>query len=352
MRDLKIVLTACGCPGASTLLRMLKANHGERKVEIIGTDMDKEAIGRFLADKFYQVPAGSSPDYIPAMMHILEKEKPDILFPESSFEVYHLARAKKELESTGTKILVSDPEPILLANNKLAMYDILRSQTSLALPAYYPAKTFDEFMVALDKLGYPEKPIVFKPQIGKGSRGVRIIDPKVNRKDQLLNYKPTSKYMSLEEFEGIFREEDEFPKLLVMDFLEGGEVTTDTIAFRGEELFTTVKTVEQARWGVIVRGELIRRPDLVQQTREILQAIPLSYCNNLQFIGDKLIEINPRVSSFIYQENLIMPYLVVKFILGELSKDDLRALTKKIDYGRRMVRYMDQIFHKNLERVL
>jgi len=47
-----------------------------------------------------------------------------------------------------------------------------------------------------------------------------------------------------------------------------------------------------------------------------------------------------------------MPYLVVKFILGELSKDDLRALTKKIDYGRRMVRYMDQIFHKNLERVL
>ncbi len=46
MNKIKILLTACGCPGASTLIRMLK-NNGERPVEIIGTDMDKEAIGRF-----------------------------------------------------------------------------------------------------------------------------------------------------------------------------------------------------------------------------------------------------------------------------------------------------------------
>jgi len=352
MRDLKIVLTACGCPGASTLLRMLKANHGERRIEIIGTDMDNEAVGRFLADKFYQVPAGSSEEYIPTMLSILEKEQPDVLFPESSFEVYHLALSKKELESTGTKVLVSDPEPIRLANNKLAMYDILRQKTSLKLPAYYPAESLDEFLAALDKLGYPDKPVIFKPQIGKGSRGVRILDPKISRKDQLLHYKPTSKYMSLKEFETIFREEASFPKFIVMEYLQGGEVTTDTIAFQGEELFTTVKTVEQARWGVIVRGELIRRPDLVEQTRAILKAIPLSYCNNIQFIGDQLIEINPRVSSFIYQENLVAPYLAVKFILGEISKEELRALSAHIDYGRRMVRYMDQLFHKDLQRVL
>jgi len=87
LRDLKIVVTACGCPGASTLIRMLKANHGERKIKIIGTDMDKEPIGGFLVDKFYNVPIGSSEDYIPTMLDILEREKPDVLFPESSFEV-------------------------------------------------------------------------------------------------------------------------------------------------------------------------------------------------------------------------------------------------------------------------
>ena len=352
MKDLKIVVTACGCPGASTLLRMLKQNHGERNIEIIGTDMDKEAIGRFIVDKFYQVPAGSSEDYIPKMIEILEKEKPDVLFPESSFEVHHLALAKKELEATGTKVMVSDPNPIRVSNNKLEMYEILKKETDLELPGYFPAYSLDEFHKVIEKLGYPEKPVLFKPQIGKGSRGVRIIDPKVNRKDQLLNYKPTSKYMSLEEFNTIFEQEKEFPPLLVMEFLKGGEITTDSISINGEELFTTVKTVEQARWGVIVRGELIKRPDLVDQTRKILKAIPLSYCNNIQFIDNKLIEINPRVSSFIYQEDAIAPYIAVKFLLGEITKDDVKAYSEKIDYGRRMVRYMDQVFHRDYKKVL
>jgi carbamoyl-phosphate synthase large subunit len=352
MKDLKIVVTACGCPGASTLIKMLKQNHHERKIKIIGTDMDKEAIGRFLSDSFYQVPPGNSEDYIATLIDILEKEKPDVLFPESSNEVYYLAQSKKELESTGTKILVSEPEPIRIANNKLEMYYKLQKETDITLPDFYPAESLDGFLAVIEKLGYPEKPVIFKPQIGKGSRGVRIIDPTVNRKDQLLKYKPNSKFMSLESFTQIFSEEKEFPKLLVMEFLKGNEKTTDSISLDGEELLTTVKTVEQARWGVIVRGELVKNPELVTQTQKILKAIPLSYCNNIQFIGNKLIEINPRVSTFLYQKNLIAPYIAVKLLLGEISKEEVRAYRKKIDFGLRMVRYMDQIFHKNHVRLL
>jgi carbamoyl-phosphate synthase large subunit len=151
--------------------------------------------------------------------------------------------------------------------------------------------------------------------------------------------------MSLDEFEEIFRDEEHFPDFLVMEYLEGQEYTTDSICLEGEELLTTVKTVEQARWGVIVRGELVDRPDLVDQTRQILRVIPLSYCVNIQFIGDKLIEINPRVSSFIYQQDLIAPYLAIKLALGEINQDDLREYRDKIEIGRRMVRYMDQVFH-------
>ena len=94
---LKIILTACGCPGASTLIRMLKQN-GERDIEIIGTDMNPEAVGRYLCDGFHKVPSGTSSEYIPAMMDIVEKEKPDIIFPESSNEVLSLARSKKSFE--------------------------------------------------------------------------------------------------------------------------------------------------------------------------------------------------------------------------------------------------------------
>jgi len=57
-----------------------------------------------------------------------------------------------------------------------------------------------------------------------------------------------------------------------------------------------------------------------------------------------LIEINPRVSSFIYQPDLIQPYLAIKLALGEIGEAELQARQNDIAVGRRMIRYMDQLF--------
>ena len=71
LQPIKIILTACGCPGASTLIRNLKIN-GEREVKIIGVDMDPEAIGRFLTDGFYTVPPANQKDeYIKRMINLV-----------------------------------------------------------------------------------------------------------------------------------------------------------------------------------------------------------------------------------------------------------------------------------------
>jgi len=330
---------------------MLKEN-GERPVTIIGTDMDAEAAGRYLTDGFYQVPPGHSDEYVPKLLEIVKKEEPDVLFPESSFEVYPLALNKNRFEALGTQVLVSDPEPIKIANDKLLMYNTLQKKTDIPLPKYYSAESLSEFHRVIEKLGFPDAPVVFKPHVGKGSRGVRILDPRMDRKRQLMEEKPTSKFISLQEFDSIFENVEDFPDLLVMEWLEGMEITSDALTKNGRELLTTVKTVEQARWGVIVRGELVERPDLVEQTRAILKAIPLSYCVNLQFIADRLIEINPRVSTFIYQKDLIAPYLAVKLALGELTEEEVKKYQTRIDYGRRMIRYMDQLFHKGGMHVL
>ena len=351
LRPLKIILTACGCPGASTLIRMLKQN-GERSIQIIGTDIDPEAIGRFFCDGFYKVPPGTSDGFIPELLNIVRKEKPDLIFPESSNEVLAFAKAREDFESHSTKVLVSEPDSIEISNNKHMMYETVLKKTNITLPKFFPVYSLDEFLDAAAKLDYPERPIVFKPHVGKGSRGVRIIDPHADRKSQLLYEKPNNKFMSMDEFIEIFRHSDKFPNLLVMEFLDGIEKTTDSLSLNGKELLTTVKTVEQARWGVIVRGELIRDEGLIDQTKAIIKAIKLSYCTNIQFIADKLIEINPRVSTFLYQDNLIAPYLAIKLALGEISEEEVSDHITKIDYGRRMVRYMDQIFHKDLERVL
>jgi carbamoyl-phosphate synthase large subunit len=348
--NLKIILTACGCPGASTLIRMLQ-KVPDRDVTIVGTDMDKEAVGRFLVDEFYQVPHGQSDEYIPEMMSIVKTEEPDILFPESTFEVHSLAKHREKFEALGTEVIVSSPEAIQTANNKFEMYEAISAQTDVDLPEYSLVHTHKGFRAAAEELGYPDEPIVFKPPVGKGSRGVRIIDPDVNRRELLLEEKPNSLYIDMDEFEQIFAD-GPFPELLVMEYVDGEEETADSLCLQGKELLTSFKTVEDARWGVIVRGELVERPELLIRTRKILEAIPLSYCVNLQFINGKLIEINPRVSTFIYQQDFLQAYLAIQLALDEASKEDVRNYRDDIDYGRRMVRYMDQVFHKDGNRLL
>ena len=52
---------------------------------------------------------------------------------------------------------------------------------------------------AARELGYPERPVCFKPVFSSGSRGFRILDPTVDRAHQLLNERPGSVAMRLEE---------------------------------------------------------------------------------------------------------------------------------------------------------
>lgn len=349
MKDLKVIVTACGCPGASTLIKSLK-NIQNRKISIIGTDMDPDAIGRFFADKFYQVPPAIDPEYISTIQDICSTEQIDVILPESSSQVEKFAFAKPSFEALGVKVLVSDPEPIKLANNKFQMYEKLRKNTHLPLPHYFWPKNLDEFIQYAEELGYPKQPICFKPHEAKGSRGFRILDSTINRRNLLLNYKPSSRYMTLEEFITIFESESDFPEFILMEFIPGMEMTSDCLCLNGESLLTSVKSVEQARWGVIVKGELLDEPQIIHQTSVILNQIPLSYNINLQFIKPPnniplLIEINPRVSTFIYQTDFIQPYLSIKLALGEETPESIRTYQDKIAIGRRMVRYMDQVFY-------
>ena len=44
---------------------------------------------------------------------------------------------------------------------------------------------------------------------------------------------------------------------------------------------------------------------------------------NVQFIGEHLLEINPRISTIVYQDDLNLPYLAVRHAVGELDEEQL-----------------------------
>ena len=64
---------------------------------------------------------------------------------------------------------------------------------------------------------------------------------------------------------------------------------------------------------------------------------------NVQFIDGRLLEVNPRISTIVYQEDLNLPYLALRLALGELSEDDIATLAPRVRTTRRAVRYYEQV---------
>jgi carbamoyl-phosphate synthase large subunit len=339
---LKLVLTASGCPGAATLIRMLKANR-EREIRIVGVDVRADAVGRFLCDDFTTVPPGNAPDYVPELAAVVARERPDVLFVQSSAEVGPVARERATFADLGARVLVAAPEAVTLCADKAAMYAALQGTTVPQPKSVVPA-SLDEFVAAARDLGYPDTPVCFKPPVAKGSRGFHVLQPRVDVARQLLAERGGNLPLTLDDFIAAFRDVQPFPRLLLMEFVEGPEYTVDALVGAGEVILHQTKSREEIATGLAMAFKTVERPDLVRVSGEICRAAGLDWYVNLQFKGDRLLEVNPRVSTFVYQEDFNLPYLGIKYALGELDREAVALAQAAVRPSRRTVRYYDQLF--------
>jgi len=131
--------------------------------------------------------------------------------------------------------------------------------------------------------------------------------------------------------------------LLVMELATGGERTIDGIANGGEIVLGHPKTREAMRAGLAMYFVTLDDPELMRLASLIVGELGIEHFFNIQLVGDYVIEINPRISTVVYQEDLNLPYLGVKRALGEISDDELRALRPRVRPGRTALRYFDQL---------
>ena len=338
LRPLTIVVTASGAPGTAALLRGLRAN-GEREVRLVGTDMSERSIGRHLCDAFHRVPAGSDPAFPDAVLAIAEREGADAILPQSSFDLEGLAGA---VDRFPIPVLVSSPDTIHRSNDKAETYAFLR-RLGLPAPDFRRVRGAAAVEAAARELGYPERAVCFKPIFSSGSRGFRILDPSVDRADQLLRERPGSVSMQLEEAVDILASVDDQTELLVMELAKGPERTIDGIANGREIVLGHAKTREAMRAGLAMYFVTLDDEELMELSNRIVAELAIEHFFNIQLVGDFVIEINPRISTIVYQDDLDLPYLGVKRAIGEISDEELRSLRPRIRPGRTALRFFDQI---------
>jgi carbamoyl-phosphate synthase large subunit len=272
------------------------------------------------------------------MLAVAENEQVDVILPQSSFDLEGLAA---HVARFPMPVLVSSPDAILRSNDKAETYEFLH-RIGVRAPEFRRVNGAREVEAAARELGYPDRPVCFKPVFSSGSRGFRILDPTVDRAHQLLNERPGSVAMRLEEAVELLPD-DGGPDLLVMELATGGERTVDGIGNGREIVLGHPKTREAMRAGLAMYFVTLEDEELMRTANLIVAELGIEHFFNIQLVGEHVIEINPRISTIVYQEDLNLPYLGVKRALGELSDDELRSYTSRIRPGRTALRYFDQL---------
>ena len=323
MKDLNVLMTGAGAPGAPSIIKCLRKN-GERNIRIVGVDMNEKSNGRRLVDVFYQVPAARDDGYIDAILKICDKEKIDIVMPLVTRELVKYAQSRQLFADRNIVLSVDDLEPLKIINNKANLLMKMR-ELGMETPAFKVVSTADEVESAVYELGYPNNAVCVKGAEGNGSRGVRIIDPAKSLYDLFFNEKPNSMYISFEELMRTLREKDAIPQMLVMEYLPGQEYGVDALCDHGRILYIAGR-YNYAVSSSIPQGCILEnRKEPFAIAEEIIEKLSITGNINFDFIYDKngdprLIEINPRLSATIASyapAGINFPYLRLKQLLGE-----------------------------------
>ena len=338
MRPLAVLLTASGVPGCPALIRALREN-GEREVRLVGTDMSELAIGRHFCDAFHVVPGGSQAGFIDALIEICEREQIDAVLPQSSYELLALAEGKDRFGET--TVLVANQEAVRRSNDKAETYALLDT-IGVRGPAWRRVSAAADVAAAAQELGYPDEDVAFKPLMSSGSRGFRVISSTADRRRQLFENRPgVAEALRLEELVELLGDDE--TEALVMELARGPERTIDGIARNGRIVLGHPKTREEMRAGLAMYFQTLDDPALVQVAAKIAAELELDHFFNIQLVGDAVIEINARISTIVYQEDLNLPYLGLKHALGELSDEELASHANRVRPGRKALRYFDQV---------
>ena len=283
--------------------------------------------------------AGADPGFADALLDVCRREGVGVVLPQSSFDLPGLAEARER--SRGVAVLVSSPDTVAARTTRRRRYALL-DRIGVRGPAWRRVRGGEAVAAAARELGYPDEDVALKPVFSSGSRGFRILSASADRREQLLTNRPgVAEALRLEELVELLG--DDPTELLVMELATGRSGRSTASRDGGRILLGHPKTREAMRAGLAMYFETLDDPELMERRPDRRASSGIEHFFNIQLVGDFVIEVNPRISTIVYQEDLNLPWLGVKNALGELSAEELDAARARIRPSRRALRYFDQV---------
>jgi len=264
-----VLMTGAGGAAAPFMIDRLRKT-GSR---VLAADMDQHAIGLYLADLGFVVPAGSSPDFLRVLRSICISEKVDVLVPLVDEELI----AALEIEKEGIIVILPKQEFVAICLDKLLLMQRLRA-AGIYAPVTRLAST------GLDEMRFP---MVVKPRTGRGSRGVGI----VSTEDELTTFLNATSYARNE--------------LIFQEYITGPEFTVSVVVWRDGEVKDVVPKEIISKKGITHMAVTRRNHEIEKLCCKIQEHFRADGPFNVQLCIDEKsgkpypFEINPRFSTTI-----------------------------------------------------
>ena len=126
-----------------------------------------------------------------------------------------------------------------------------------------------------------------------------------------------------------------------MEYLSGINYDSNILCKKGKILFQSVKTRDKVVNGTITRGKIVDSPEIFKFNKEIAKAMNTTGYIMVQYIGTKMIELNPRWSTSVNYKNFNEYLMSIELALyGEIKQD----IGRYEDYvGTEFYRFFDTI---------
>lgn len=312
-------------------LRLLKDEY-----VLVGVDCDKDAYGlhcRTLFDSTYLVPPAHSPDYIPCMQRIIDRERVEVLICSPDEEMRLLSPRRGELR---VRMLWPDDSFIQATTSKAALYALLSGTK------FVPSHVVVGRHGLPDALGWVRDKLWVRPARGTSAAGACVAH-------------------SIREATEWIEKNKDAEQWLVAEYLPGDNLGWTCLVYRGQVLVSVcirrdkyfmAKVSPVGITGNISVGTIVHRPDVDSLSREVLAVLrsrlncDISGVVTLDWKEDRdgvprLTEINPRHIAPTFAIALAGCNLSDLHVKAALGITPSSRLVNPVDHGTRIYRTMD-----------
>ena len=296
------------------LIELMKAD-ANKKIYIIGSNMQKNSVIQKVCDEWHEEPTCEGTEYINYCLDFCKSRQVDVFVPRRN--MLSISQNINKFNDMGVKVLLDDYETVSLLEDKVKTYDFFKGIDGINVPDYYKVASVEEFKEAYAKLSLDNEVVCAKFVRDEGGKSFRKIIKESKGLNKIKSYAGVG--ISYDDYLAVLEGVEDFDDIILMPYLEGNEISVDC-------LNTEKGLIAIPREKGNSRDERVFYDENILNMVGIITAnIDIKYPFNVQFKYKEsklyLLEINTRMSGGLQMSCLAadinIPNIALNKLLGE-----------------------------------